>query len=123
VISTHAFIRSDQYSFIKEGVPSLAMKVGFEPNTPEAALFKQWLNERNHAPSDNANQPVDLTAAAGFEEVMRGLTFKSPMIRARRRGRTIAFSGGSRRRSIERMGARHPRRVGIWGSGSIFNRR
>jgi Zn-dependent M28 family amino/carboxypeptidase len=72
----NAFIRSDQYSFIKEGIPSLAMKVGFEPDTPEAAIFKQWLTDRYHAPSDDANQPVDLAAAAGFEEVMRGLTIQ-----------------------------------------------
>jgi len=68
------FIRSDQYNFIKQGVPSLAMKVGFDPGSAEEKLFKQWLTERYHAPSDDANQPVDLTAAAGFEEVMRGLT-------------------------------------------------
>jgi Zn-dependent M28 family amino/carboxypeptidase len=68
------FIRSDQYSFIKQGIPSLAMKVGFEAGAPEEAVFKQWLTDRYHAPSDDANQPVDLSAAAGFEEVMRGLT-------------------------------------------------
>jgi Zn-dependent M28 family amino/carboxypeptidase len=72
----NSFIRSDQYSFIKRGVPSLSMKVGFEPNTPEAAIFKQWLTERYHAPSDDANQPVNLAAAAGFEEVMRALTLQ-----------------------------------------------
>jgi len=70
----NAFIRSDQYSFIKQGVPSLAMKVGFEAGAPEEKIFKNWLTERYHAPSDDANQPVDLAAAAGFEEVMRGLT-------------------------------------------------
>jgi Zn-dependent M28 family amino/carboxypeptidase len=68
------FIRSDQYSFIKQGVPSMAMKVGFDAGAPEEAVFKQWLTDRYHAPSDDANQPVDLAAAAGFEEVMRGLT-------------------------------------------------
>jgi Zn-dependent M28 family amino/carboxypeptidase len=68
------FIRSDQYSFIKQGIPSLAMKVGFDPGTPEEKVFKGWLTERYHAPSDDAQQPVDLPAAAGFEEVMRGLT-------------------------------------------------
>ena len=68
------FIRSDQYSFIKQGIPSLAMKVGFDPGTPEEKVFKDWLTERYHAPSDDARQPVDLAAAAGFEEVMRGLT-------------------------------------------------
>jgi Zn-dependent M28 family amino/carboxypeptidase len=68
------FIRSDQYSFIKQGVPSLAMKVGFDAGSPEAKVFKDWLTVRYHAPSDDASQPVDLSAAAGFEEVMRGLT-------------------------------------------------
>jgi Zn-dependent M28 family amino/carboxypeptidase len=72
----NAFIRSDQYSFIKQGIPSLAMKVGFERGTPEEKIFKDWLTERYHAPSDDANQPVDLAAAAGFEEVMRGLTLQ-----------------------------------------------
>src|ERR1700733_10632468 len=70
------FIRSDQYSFIKEGIPSLAMKVGFDPGSPEEKIFKDWLTQRYHAPSDDVNQPVDLAAAAGFEEVMRGLTLQ-----------------------------------------------
>jgi len=70
------FIRSDQYSFIKRGIPSLAMKVGFAAGSPEEKIFKDWLTERYHAPSDDANQPVDLAAAAGFEEVMRGLTIQ-----------------------------------------------
>jgi hypothetical protein len=50
------------------------MKVGFDPGTPEETQFKQWLTDRYHAPSDDVGQPVDLGAAAGFEEVMRGLT-------------------------------------------------
>jgi len=59
------FIRSDQYNFIKQGVPSLAMKVGSEPGSAEEKVFKQWLTERYHAPSDDADQPVNLEAAAG----------------------------------------------------------
>ncbi len=70
----NSFIRSDQYSFIKQGIPSLAMKVGFTEGSPEQQIFKQWLTERYHAPSDDAGQPVNLAAAAGFEEVMRALT-------------------------------------------------
>jgi Zn-dependent M28 family amino/carboxypeptidase len=69
----NAFIRSDQYSFIKTGVPSLATKVGFAPGSPEQQMAKDWLTNRYHAPSDDTNQPVDLTAAAGYEEIMRGL--------------------------------------------------
>jgi Zn-dependent M28 family amino/carboxypeptidase len=68
------FIRSDQYNFIRHGVPSLAMKVGSDPGTPEQALFKEWLTKRYHAPSDDVNQPVDLASAAKFEEIIRALT-------------------------------------------------
>ncbi len=69
----NSFIRSDQYNFIKHGIPALAMKVGFEPGSPEAKIFKDWLTMRYHAPSDDLNQPVDLSAAARYEEVIRGL--------------------------------------------------
>lgn len=69
----NSFIRSDQYSFIRHGVPALAMKVGFDPGSPETKIFKDWLTERYHAPSDDLNQPVDLAAAAGYEEIIRAL--------------------------------------------------
>jgi Zn-dependent M28 family amino/carboxypeptidase len=68
------FIRSDQYNFIRHGVPSLAMKVGADPGTPEQAIFKEWLTKRYHAPSDDVDQPVDLASAAKFEEIVRALT-------------------------------------------------
>jgi Zn-dependent M28 family amino/carboxypeptidase len=69
----NSFIRSDQYNFIRHGVPSLAMSVGFEPGSPEQKIFKDWLTQRYHAPSDDVNQPVDLAAAAKYEEIMRWL--------------------------------------------------
>jgi hypothetical protein len=49
------------------------MKVGAAPGSPEAQKMKDWLTNRYHAPSDDINQPVDLSAAAGYEEIMRGL--------------------------------------------------
>lgn len=72
----NSFIRSDQYNFIRHGVPALAMKVGFEPGTPEQQIFKDWLTKRYHAPSDDLDQPVDLSAAAKYEEVIRGLLLR-----------------------------------------------
>lgn len=69
----NAFIRSDQYNFINHGIPALAMGVGFEPGTPEQQIFKDWRTNRYHAPSDDLNQPVDLAAAAAYEEVYRAL--------------------------------------------------
>jgi Zn-dependent M28 family amino/carboxypeptidase len=72
----NSFIRSDQYSFIRQGIPALAMKVGFTPGSPEAVTEKKWLTERYHAPSDDLDQPVDLTAAGKFEDIVQGLAIK-----------------------------------------------
>jgi len=70
------FVRSDQYSFIKFGIPALAMKVGYEPNSPEAAIAARWTAERYHAPSDDLEQPIDRTAAARYIDVVRTLTVR-----------------------------------------------
>ena len=67
----NSFIRSDQYSFIRNGVPALAFKDGYEKGSPEEKIFKNWLKERYHAPSDDLQQPVDLQAAADFNQVVR----------------------------------------------------
>lgn len=61
------FIRSDQYSFIRRGVPALAFKFGYLPGSAEEKQHKTWLTERYHAPSDDLNQPVDKDAAGKFD--------------------------------------------------------
>jgi Zn-dependent M28 family amino/carboxypeptidase len=70
------FIRSDQYSFIREGVPALAMKVGYAPGSPEAAIDAAWTKERYHAPSDDLQQPIDRSAAVGFTDVIGRLAVR-----------------------------------------------
>src|SRR5204863_8975571 len=65
------FIRSDQYSFILHGVPSLAMSVGF-PDMYRT-VQQNWLRDRYHAPADDLQQPVNLDTAAKYEEVLRAL--------------------------------------------------
>jgi Zn-dependent M28 family amino/carboxypeptidase len=70
------FIRSDQYSFVRAGIPALAMKVGYDPNTPEAVTAQQWTAERYHAPSDDVNQPVDVQAASDFVNVVHQLALR-----------------------------------------------
>jgi Zn-dependent M28 family amino/carboxypeptidase len=67
------FVRSDQYYFIRHGIPSVVMDVFYAPNSPEQKTFKDWLTYRYHAPSDDVNQPVDLQAAALYEEIVRRL--------------------------------------------------
>lgn len=67
------FIRSDQYSFIRQGVPALAMKVGYEKDSPEAAIDAAWTKQRYHAPSDDLAQPIDKEAAVGFNRMLVAL--------------------------------------------------
>jgi Zn-dependent M28 family amino/carboxypeptidase len=67
------FVRSDQYNFIRHGVPAVIMSVAPAPGTPEEKTFKDWLTQRYHAPSDDVDQPVDLAAAAKYEEIVRAL--------------------------------------------------
>jgi Zn-dependent M28 family amino/carboxypeptidase len=67
------FIRSDQYSFIRRGVPALAFKFGYEYGSAEEKARLAWVRERYHQPSDDLNQPVDLAAAAKFNRVIMAL--------------------------------------------------
>ena len=62
----NSFTRTDQYSFVQAGVPALAMKFGWEPESPEYHMWREWLRDRYHSPQDDLSQPVDLVAAAQF---------------------------------------------------------
>jgi hypothetical protein len=64
------FIRSDQYSFIRRGIPSLAFKFGYQPGSPDETTRKNWIRDRYHKPSDDLSQPVDTVAAAKFERII-----------------------------------------------------
>lgn len=70
------FIRSDQYSFIQAGIPALAMKVGYEEHSPEAAVARKWTAQRYHAPSDDLGQPVDQSAARTYIGVVSDLALR-----------------------------------------------
>lgn len=67
------FIRSDQYSFIRRGVPALSFKFGAVKGSAEEQLQKSWLKQRYHAPSDDLKQSVDLAGAAKFNEITTAL--------------------------------------------------
>jgi Peptidase family M28 len=64
------FIRSDQYSFVKQGIPSVMPSPGFNSDDPQIdpkAIFAKWEEERYHEPQDDMNQPgLDFNAAAQF---------------------------------------------------------
>ena len=85
------FIRSDQYNFIKHGVPALTFKFGYLKGSPEEKLAKGWLTERYHAPSDDLNQPVDKAAAAKYNRVMLDLGIRVADANARPRWNADSF--------------------------------
>ncbi len=71
----NVFVRSDQYSFIRHGIPALALDIA--PTTPEEKqIYQDWLTNRYHAPSDDLDQPVDLAAAGKYEDIIRLLMIK-----------------------------------------------
>ena len=71
----NVFVRSDQYSFIRHGIPALALDIA--PTTPEQKqLYQDWLTHRYHAPSDDLDQPVVLPAAGKYEEIIQQLLVK-----------------------------------------------
>jgi Zn-dependent M28 family amino/carboxypeptidase len=71
----NVFVRSDQYNFIRHGIPALAMDIA--PTTPEQKqIYKDWLTHRYHAPSDDLEQPVELAAAGRYEDIIRDLLIR-----------------------------------------------
>ena len=65
----NAFTRSDQYSFIRRGIPALSFKVGFVKDSPEHEIVKKWRTERYHGVTDDVSQPVDKQAAVDFNRL------------------------------------------------------
>jgi Zn-dependent M28 family amino/carboxypeptidase len=66
------FVRADQYSFVRQGVPSVFITEGEEARDPtfNAKKFNDdWIATRYHSPSDDMNQPLDFDAAVEFMQV------------------------------------------------------
>ena len=63
----NSFIRSDQYSFVLEGVPAVSVEDGVhstDPTIDGLEVQKKWLLTRYHTPLDNMDQPMDFRSMA-----------------------------------------------------------
>ncbi len=63
------FVRSDQYSFVKKGIPSSYLDVTLrssDPNIDGEALVKDHLKNHYHKPSDDLSRPVDWDSTVRF---------------------------------------------------------
>jgi hypothetical protein len=73
----NSFIRTDQFSFVKEGIPSLAFKFGFAKGTKEFQIEHDWRATRYHAPSDDLTQPGILkNEAIKLDDYVAGIALK-----------------------------------------------
>jgi Zn-dependent M28 family amino/carboxypeptidase len=62
------FTRSDQYSFVRQGVPSVFIEEGYEAK--DVKKFRdQWMATRYHQPSDDMSQPMNLDAAVQYMQL------------------------------------------------------
>lgn len=67
------FIRSDQYPFIRKGIPALMLDSG-ATDSASAAAEEAWKSDHYHQPSDDAAQTLDLGAVARFDRFSLALT-------------------------------------------------
>jgi Zn-dependent M28 family amino/carboxypeptidase len=72
----NSFTRTDQYSFVTAGVPSLAFKFGFAKDTPQFQIEHEWRANRYHSPSDDLDQPgVMPDEAIKLDDFVAGIAF------------------------------------------------
>ena len=79
----NVFIRTDQFSFVREGIPSLAFKFGFAKDTPEFQIEHDWRANRYHAPSDDLDQPVMKEEAVKLDAYVAALAARVANAHAR----------------------------------------
>jgi Zn-dependent M28 family amino/carboxypeptidase len=66
------FVRSDQYPFVRAGVPALALKSGLNgsPDGPDLkAIEEDFRKNRYHRPGDDLSQPIHWSSVAAFARV------------------------------------------------------
>ena len=63
------FIRSDQYSFVKQGIPSVFPSTGTkssDPNIKPQQMITKWRQTIYHKPQDDMNQAFDFESGAKY---------------------------------------------------------
>lgn len=80
------FIRSDQYSFVQQGIPALHIKYGTLTSDPSfnlVAFTKKWRDENYHKPSDEITNNFDFDAARKYVQLNFLISYSVAQTRAR----------------------------------------
>jgi Peptidase family M28 len=80
------FVRSDQYSFIKAGIPAITLGSGFQsldPNVKGAEATRAWLRTIYHSPQDESTQKMNWES--GVKIVQANFMIGYEVANARRR--------------------------------------
>ncbi|MCA9738194.1 MAG: M28 family metallopeptidase [Gemmatimonadota bacterium] len=79
------FIRSDHFSFIRQGIPALFIKSGFETGDERdgSAINAAWRRDVYHTPRDEADQGFDFAAGVSHAQVNFLTGYHVAMRRAR----------------------------------------
>ncbi len=67
-----AFVRSDQFSFIRQGIPAIVLSGGYQPRDKQidvAAMRSEFLEKRYHQPGDDTAGPIDYSTAADLARI------------------------------------------------------
>lgn len=61
------FVRSDQYAFVRQGIPAVYLDAGIKARSPDVdalALYEDFLTGHYHQPSDDTSLPIHYPSAA-----------------------------------------------------------
>lgn len=61
------FVRSDQYAFVRKGIPAVYLDAGIKARSPDVdalALYEDFLTGHYHQPSDDISLPIHYPSAA-----------------------------------------------------------
>jgi Zn-dependent M28 family amino/carboxypeptidase len=67
-----SFVRSDQFSFIRQGIPSIVIGGGYKARNKDVdleQLRRDFREQHYHQPSDDLSQPIDFAAAADLARI------------------------------------------------------
>lgn len=73
------FARSDQYAFVRQGIPAVYLVSGFTSKDKDfdgEALYRDHLENHYHKPSDDLSRPVDWPSAVRFARAHTRIGFR-----------------------------------------------